>query len=93
MHNLIKKIKESDRFYEKFKKNIIQFPYSFYFFYNIRFNLSLLKNFIFINFINLFKKKIQINEILFSLVIKKIYKMHIFYIKKIIQRFIFKTTR
>ncbi len=104
LHNLIKKIKESDRFYsEKFKKNIIQFPYSYYFFYNFRFNLSLLKNFIFINFINLFKKKkIQINEILFSLVIKKnLQNAHLLYkenyskdlFSKLLDNFIFEAKK
>ncbi len=104
LHKLIKKIKVTDRFYsEKFKKNIIQFPYSYYFFTNISFNLNLLKNFIFINFINLFKKKkIKINEILFSLVVKKnLQNAHLLYkenyskdlISKLLDKFIFEAKK
>ena len=57
LHNLIKKIKESIDFTLKNLKKYYSVSLFFLLFYNIRFNLSLLKNFIFINFINLFKKK------------------------------------
>ena len=104
LHKLIKKIRETDRFYsEKFKKNIIQFPYSYHFFVNASFNLSLLKNYIFLSFINLFKKKkIQINEILFSLVVKKnLQNAHLLYkenysknlLSKLIDKFIYEAKK
>ena len=72
LKKIIKKLTISDRFYlDKFEKYRIKFPFTISFFLNLRFNFQILSFYIYYLLFNSFKKKkINLYENLFSLVVK-----------------------
>jgi hypothetical protein len=100
---IINKLILSDRFYkDKFLNHLIDFPYTYYFLKNFKFNFEILYNYIFFNILNFLRKKNDLIDILFSIVVKKNIKLsHSLYneyystmlLEKIIQKFIIITKK
>ena len=96
---IINNSKKTDRFYkEKFEKHIIDFPFTYYFIKNFKFNLEIFYKSILFEITKFFKTHDDLIDILFSIVVKRnIQISHSLYnefyskllFKKVIKKFIF----